>query len=212
MSRRAIARSSCASATTCATIRAGTAVRAPVGDEIEILGDANTGYTLDDVRRVMPAFEELRIAWLEEPFPAHDYRCYQTPHARPVPLAAGENHYTRFEFTRLIEDGAVSFVQPDLSKTGGVTEAMRIAAWPRPGSCRSIRTPRRPASTWPRPSTCWRRSTPRLFRGRCRQAQSVPRRGRRRPLHARRRRMRHAVGNTRAWRRDQRSLHQRPLH
>ena len=43
------------------------------------------------------------------------------------PLAAGENHFTRFEFTRLIEDGAVSFVQPDLSKTGGVTEAMRIA-------------------------------------------------------------------------------------
>ncbi len=44
-----------------------------------------------------------------------------------TPLAAGENHFTRFEFTRLIEDRAVSFVQPDLSKTGGVTEAMRIA-------------------------------------------------------------------------------------
>ncbi|MEC9368435.1 MAG: enolase C-terminal domain-like protein [Pseudomonadota bacterium] len=45
-----------------------------------------------------------------------------------VALAAGENHYTRYEFSRLIEDGAVSFMQPDLSKTGGVSEAMRIAA------------------------------------------------------------------------------------
>jgi L-alanine-DL-glutamate epimerase-like enolase superfamily enzyme len=45
-----------------------------------------------------------------------------------VPLAAGENHYTRYEFATLIDDGHVRFLQPDLSKTGGITEAMRIAA------------------------------------------------------------------------------------
>lgn len=106
-----------------------TAVRKRLGDEIEILVDANTGYKLDDVRRVMPAYEELLIGWLEEPFPAQDYRSYQmATKLGKVPLAAGENHFTRFEFTRLIEDRAVNFVQPDLSKTGGITEAMRIAA------------------------------------------------------------------------------------
>jgi len=105
------------------------AVRKQVGEEIEILLDANTGYKLDDVRRVMPAYEELQIGWLEEPFPAQDYRSYQMAiRLGKVPLAAGENHFTRFEFTRLIEDRAINFVQPDLSKTGGVTEAMRIAA------------------------------------------------------------------------------------
>ena len=105
------------------------AVRAKLGDAIEIMVDANTGYTLDDARRVMPAFEECGVGWLEEPFPAHDYRDYKTAagFAR-VPLAAGENHFTRFEFTRLIEDNAVRFAQPDVSKTGGVTEIMRIAA------------------------------------------------------------------------------------
>jgi D-galactarolactone cycloisomerase len=112
-----------------ADVARATAVREAVGDEIEILVDANTGYKLDDVRRVMPAYEELQIGWLEEPFPAQDYRSYQTAATLgSVPLAAGENHFTRFEFTRLIEDRAVSFVQPDLSKTGGVTETMRIAA------------------------------------------------------------------------------------
>ena len=45
-----------------------------------------------------------------------------------VPLAAGENHYTRFEFTRVIEDRVITILQPDLSKTGGLTEAVRIAA------------------------------------------------------------------------------------
>ncbi len=105
------------------------AVRAAVGDEIEILVDANTGYTLDDVRRVMPAFEEANVGWLEEPFPAADRHAYKAAAALGrVPLAAGENHYTRYEFDTLLEDQVVGFVQPDLSKTGGITESLRIAA------------------------------------------------------------------------------------
>ena len=105
------------------------AVRAALGDDIEILVDANTSYTVDDVRRVMPALTECGVGWLEEPFPPHDYRSYiEAAKLGTVPFAAGENHFTRFEFTRLLEDGAVRFVQPDLSKTGGITETMRIAA------------------------------------------------------------------------------------
>ena len=95
----------------------------------EILADANIGYSVDDVRRVMPAMDELGIGWLEEPFPAHDYRSYREAKSfGRTPLAAGENHYTRFEFNRVIEDGAITILQPDLSKCGGITEALRIAA------------------------------------------------------------------------------------
>jgi len=73
--------------------------------------------------------DELGIGWLEEPFPAHDYRSYREARTfGRTPLAAGENHYTRFEFDRVIEDGAITILQPDLSKTGGITEALRIAA------------------------------------------------------------------------------------
>lgn len=104
------------------------AVRNAVGSEIEILVDVNTGYSLDDVRRVMPAYQELNVGWLEEPFPPHDHRSYQlASQMGSVPLAAGENHFTRFEFTRMIEDQAVRFAQPDLSKAGGITECTRIA-------------------------------------------------------------------------------------
>src|SRR3954452_18607631 len=105
------------------------AVRKAVGTEIDILVDANTAYTVDTVRKVMPAFEEAAVGWLEEPFPPQDRRAYATAASLGrVPLAAGENHYTRYEFATLIEDANVQFVQPDLSKTGGVTEALRIAA------------------------------------------------------------------------------------
>jgi len=105
------------------------AVRKALGDELTLLTDANTGYTLDDARRVLPGLEAHGVGWLEEPFPAHDWRNYALAagFAR-VPLAAGENHYTRFEFARLVEQGAVTVLQPDLSKAGGVTEVLRIAA------------------------------------------------------------------------------------
>jgi len=105
------------------------AVRKAFGDDLVILTDANTGYDVEDVRAVMPALDDLGVGWLEEPFPAHDYLSYrQAARYGSTPLAAGENHYTRFEFNRVIEDGAITILQPDLSKTGGITEALRIAA------------------------------------------------------------------------------------
>jgi L-alanine-DL-glutamate epimerase-like enolase superfamily enzyme len=105
------------------------AVRAAFGDGLAILTDANIGYDVADVRAVMPALDEHDVGWLEEPFPAHDYLSYrQAARYGRTPLAAGENHYTRFEFNRVIEDGAITILQPDLSKTGGITEALRIAA------------------------------------------------------------------------------------
>ena len=105
------------------------AIRKSFGDDLVILSDANTGYTLADARAVMPGLDANKVAWLEEPFPAHDYRSYHEAKAfGRVPLAAGENHYTRFEFSRLIEERDVTILQPDLSKTGGITEFMKIAA------------------------------------------------------------------------------------
>ncbi|MDR0358250.1 MAG: mandelate racemase/muconate lactonizing enzyme family protein [bacterium] len=104
-------------------------VREALGPDVTILSDANTGYTVADVRRAMPGLEEDQVEWLEEPFPAHDHRSYRlAAQLGRVPLAAGENHYTRFEFHRLVEDGVVTILQPDLSKCGGLTEALRIAA------------------------------------------------------------------------------------
>ena len=105
------------------------AVRAAFGDGLVILTDANTGYDVADARAAMPRFDALGVGWLEEPFPAHDARSYQMATTfGGTPLAAGENHYTRFEFQRVIEDRAITILQPDLSKTGGFTEALRIDA------------------------------------------------------------------------------------
>jgi L-alanine-DL-glutamate epimerase-like enolase superfamily enzyme len=104
------------------------AVRDAFGKDLAILTDANIGYSIEQVRQVMPEMDRLNIGWLEEPFPAHDHHLYaQARGYGATPLAAGENHFTRFEFTRVLEDGVITIWQPDLSKCGGITEALRIA-------------------------------------------------------------------------------------
>jgi L-alanine-DL-glutamate epimerase-like enolase superfamily enzyme len=105
-------------------------VRKVLGDGVDILTDANTAYTMADVRRVLPVLAEVRAGWLEEPFACNDFASYrEAARITPlVPIAAGENHYTRFEFAQLLEAGAVKVWQPDLSKCGGITEGLRIAA------------------------------------------------------------------------------------
>jgi len=105
------------------------AVRKAFGDGLVILVDANTGYSVADARAAMPGLDAHGVGWLEEPFAAHDHRSYALAATfGRVPLAAGENHYTRFEFTRVTEDRVITILQPDLSKTGGITEGLRIAA------------------------------------------------------------------------------------
>jgi L-alanine-DL-glutamate epimerase-like enolase superfamily enzyme len=105
-------------------------VRKVLGDDIDILTDANTAYTIADARRVLPVLAEIHAGWLEEPFACNDFASYrEAAKITPlVPIAAGENHFTRFEFGQLLEAGAVQVWQPDLSKSGGITEAVRIAA------------------------------------------------------------------------------------
>lgn len=105
------------------------AVRAALGDEVEIMVDVNAAYGLEQVRTLIPVLDACRVGWLEEPFPPHDRYAYdKAASIASTPIAAGENHYTRYEFAPLMEDGAVQVLQPDLSKTGGMTEGLRIAA------------------------------------------------------------------------------------
>jgi len=105
-----------------------TAVRRALGDEIVILTDANAGYSLEDARYAIPAYVELGVRWLEEPFAILDLRSYRAA-ARfgTIPFAAGENTYTRFEFVPLVESGLFDILQPDVAKSGGITDMLRIA-------------------------------------------------------------------------------------
>ena len=105
------------------------AVREAVGDDVALMCDVNSLYSLGDVRRIMPVLEELNLRWFEEPFmPQEDRQYKEAKSMGRTPLAAGENLFTRQEFGRLVAMGNVTIIQPDLSKVGGFTEGLRIAA------------------------------------------------------------------------------------
>ena len=78
---------------------------------------------------MLPALTQARVGWLEEPFPPYQDRSWRAAaQIATLPLAGGENCYTRYDFQRLVDAGCVSVVQPDLSRCGGITDALRIAA------------------------------------------------------------------------------------
>jgi len=104
------------------------AVRKAIDAAVDIMVDVNTRYTYVDLERALPAFEDCKVYWLEEPFPPDAIGDYAHFNRRTrVPIAAGENHYTRYQARQLLETGAIDIIQSDPSKCGGITECKKIA-------------------------------------------------------------------------------------
>src|SRR5581483_6288574 len=103
-------------------------VRRVLGDRVDIMVDVNTKYTYQQMLQLAPGLEECSVYWIEEPFPPDNLRDYTllAPRTR-IPLAAGENHFLRFQARQLLESEAVQILQPDVSKAGGITELKKIA-------------------------------------------------------------------------------------
>jgi L-alanine-DL-glutamate epimerase-like enolase superfamily enzyme len=69
------------------------------------------------------------VGWVEDFI--HPERFDEYAYVRalsPVPIAAGEQVATVWDFRRFIEAGCVDVVQPDLSRCGGVSVAVKVAA------------------------------------------------------------------------------------
>jgi L-alanine-DL-glutamate epimerase-like enolase superfamily enzyme len=101
------------------------------GDGFEVMIDAGLGYVADarTAIRVARAYEELGIYWLEEPFEPDEYEAYaELADTVDLRIAAGEQDATRWGFRELIERAHVDVAQPDVTRAGGITETMRIAA------------------------------------------------------------------------------------
>jgi len=105
-------------------------VRKAVGDKVELGYDANNGFTVPTAISLGRRFQdELGIIHYEEPVAQYDYSgLAQVVSALDVPVAAGEHEYTRWQFRDLITEAKVDILQPDVTKCGGISEALRIAA------------------------------------------------------------------------------------
>ncbi len=111
-----------------ADLRALAAIREAVGEETELYVDANGAYDAATAIRAARTMEEIGIGWLEEPVPADDLDGYRRVHAMTsTPLAAGESVFAAAGFQRLLGEGLIDYVQPDLGRCGGITAAMQVS-------------------------------------------------------------------------------------
>ncbi|MBZ2198985.1 mandelate racemase/muconate lactonizing enzyme family protein [Occultella gossypii] len=110
------------------TIATVAAVRAAVGDDFPILVDVNNAYYEHTAIRIARELEAYGVWHFEEPLAAHDYAAYaRLADAVDIPIAAGEQEYTSWQFRDLITQGRVDILQPDVIKCGGITEFRKIA-------------------------------------------------------------------------------------
>ncbi len=109
-------------------IRRVEAVRKAIGDGIGLMVDANQGWTPHHALYWGRRLADSQVRWLEEPLFADDWRAHrQLANTIHTPIAVGEHLYTRSAFRDFIDAGAVSYVQPDVTRLGGITEFRQVA-------------------------------------------------------------------------------------
>ncbi|NHZ82861.1 galactonate dehydratase [Massilia sp. CCM 8695] len=104
-------------------------IREAFGNEIEFGIDFHGRVAAPMAKVLLRALEPYRPLFVEEPVLAEQAEYYpRLAESTSIPLAAGERMYSRFEFKRVLEQGGLAILQPDLSHAGGITECVKIAA------------------------------------------------------------------------------------
>lgn len=111
------------------TIATVKAMRKLVGDDMQILVDVNGAYSVHHAIEIGKALEDLNVFHFEEPVHVRDLEgLAEVADALEIPVAAGENAFTRWDFEALLSRGRPDIVQPDVVKTGGITEFQKITS------------------------------------------------------------------------------------
>ncbi len=103
--------------------------RDAIGPDIKLMVDANNAYRHYQAIELARKVEKYDVFWFEEPVEPDDYIGQaEITRATAVPIAAGENEYTRYGFRDLIENRCAAILQPDALIMGGISEFMKVAA------------------------------------------------------------------------------------
>jgi L-alanine-DL-glutamate epimerase-like enolase superfamily enzyme len=105
------------------------AARKAIGADTPLMVDTNCPWSADQAIAMARAFAPYHLYWLEEPvWPPDGYAALARVRTAGVPIAAGENAGTPIEIAQLIDAAKVDFVQPSVTKIGGVSEMQKLIA------------------------------------------------------------------------------------
>ncbi len=104
-------------------------VREAIGPDVKLMIDANCAYRWYEAVQLAKRVEQYDIFWFEEPVAPDDYDGHRKlAQATFIPIATGENEYTRYGFRDLIRNDCAAILNADAKVLGGVTEFMKVAA------------------------------------------------------------------------------------
>jgi L-alanine-DL-glutamate epimerase-like enolase superfamily enzyme len=112
------------------TVAEVNAARDAIGDDIELTVDTNCPWSVDEAVAMGRQFHRFSLKWLEEPIwpPENFAGLRQVGTETGVPIAAGENAATLDDFRQLIDDAQVDYLQPSVTKIGGLTAMREVLA------------------------------------------------------------------------------------
>jgi L-alanine-DL-glutamate epimerase-like enolase superfamily enzyme len=103
-------------------------MRDHLGEGFPLMADANMKWTVEEAIRAAKAFQTFDLTWLEEPTIPDDVAGHRRILVQGgLPIAAGENLRTLWEFKNYILSEAASYPEPDVTNCGGVSSFMKIA-------------------------------------------------------------------------------------
>ena len=109
-------------------VRRVAALRKALGDDVKILVDANQRLDVHSNVRLANAIEPYDVFWYEEPVYADNIgQCAEVARRINIPVATGENEYTRYGFRDLVERQAAAIFNPDIMRCGGFSELLKIS-------------------------------------------------------------------------------------
>ena len=104
------------------------AIREAIGPDIDLMADANQGFSVNHAIRVGRAIEPYNLTWFEEPVQAYDLEGSARVAAEiDTPIASGETEYARYGFRDMLERKSADILMPDLQRVGGISEFMKVA-------------------------------------------------------------------------------------
>lgn len=104
------------------------AIREAVGDDVEVRVDCHDRLPAEEIHRLLPALEDLRIGWLEDAVAldrTRDLRALRA--ATSIPLAGGELMFHAAEAGTAVSEGLIDVLMPDVKHAGGIERVLSIA-------------------------------------------------------------------------------------
>ena len=104
------------------------AIRDAIGLQADILFGTHGQFSAAGAIRLAAKLETFDPLWFEEPTPPDmPEEMAKVARATTIPVATGERLATKYEFRRVLEQGAASILQMALGRVGGLLEGKKIA-------------------------------------------------------------------------------------